>query len=148
MAIDGHSKYMRTSIHGRRFGHDDYENLTGAVGRRNGHETLTAASTLHPGGTSLLNAPSSAVFELPPPAADLVGITKRIISISTGAAPQYVKLTAGNFLVNGQSTHSVCSLTTRGVAVDLEYITTAFVSVLTHVVATTGSDIIEFTTST
>jgi hypothetical protein len=148
MAIDGHSKYMRTSIHGRRFGLDDYENLTGAVGRRNGHETLTAASTLHPGGTSLLNAASSAVFELPPPAADLVGVTKRVIAISTGAAPQYVKLTAGNFLVNGFSSHNTCSLTTRGTAVDLEYITTALVAVLTNILPTTGSEIIEFSTST
>ena len=145
MAIDGHSKFMRDSIRGRRFGMDHYNSLVGQHGIRSGHETSTAASTLAPNGTSLLNGASSDVYELTPPAADLIGTQKRVIAVSTSASPMYVKLTAGNFLLDGLSSHNTCSLTTRGAALDLEYITTGLISVVARPESTA---VASFSTST
>lgn len=143
MTYDGHSKFMRTSIHGKRFGIDDNDNLCGNAGYRNGTETLTASSTLHPGGTSLLAATVAAAYDLPSPSEELVGTQKRIVGLST--ANQHVRLQAGNFLTAGQTTATVCLLTTRGAAVDLEYISTAFIAVTSR---SSSTAIVSFSTST
>ena len=129
MTIDNHDGQILTEIHGRRLGLDHRGFLTGVPDVRAGSETLTAASTMAAGGTSVLAAAAAAVFELVPPSVDLVGVRKRIFSGTTDAVAMYAKLTAGALVVDG-STFAVAVLTTRGTFVDLEYISTGEIAVL------------------
>jgi hypothetical protein len=152
MPIDNHDKDMRHSLYGRRFGIDDRGLIVGTQDIRHGTETVltTAPSTLAPGGTSLLQATATATYELVPPSASMVGVCKRLVHNSTGAAALLVKLSTaaaagGNFMsVLGTSANTI-TLTTRGAYVDLEYITTALVAALLQ---TTSTSFTALTTTT
>ena len=130
MTIDHHGSRIKHSIYGRKLGLDHNDFLTGVLDLLPATETVTAASTLSKGGTSLLSATAVTVYELPPPSSVLIGARKRLINASTAAVSQLVKLTAGNFLTCLGSTFTTLTITTRPVNVDLEYISTAFVAVL------------------
>jgi len=136
MAVDNHNSQIKHSLYGRLAGLD-HRNLAvfGGGDIRYGTETLgtTVASTLAPGGTSILAATAAAVFELIPPSATMIGVRKRLISNTTGAVAQLAKLTAGNFTANGLTTQNTLTLSTRGVGVDLEYISTALVMLMTPI---------------
>lgn len=150
MAIDHHGSRIKHSIYGRKLGLDHNDFLTGVLDLLPATETVTAASTLSKGGTSLLSATATAVFELSPPSSVLVGARKRLVNNTTGLS-QLAKLTAGNFVfvstgAAAVSTANTITLVTRGVAVDLEYISTGFIQAMN--VTSTSTTIIAFTTST
>lgn len=130
MTIDHHGSRIKHSIYGRKLGLDHNDFLTGFLDVVPATETVTAASTLSKGGTSLLAATAVTVWELPPPVTTLIGARKRLINNTTGLS-QLVKLTAGNFQVNSGTTYTTLTLSGKGVAVDLEYISTALVEVVT-----------------
>lgn len=144
MAIDRHDSQIRHSLYGRKLGLDNNDLLTGLPDVRVATETVTAASTLMKGGTSLLSATAATVYELPPPSADLIGVRKRLINGSTGLS-QLVKLTAGNYLQSALSTNNTLTIATRGASIDLEYITTALVSVIG---ASQSTAVMSFSTTT
>ena len=154
MPYDDHvSANSRHSIYGRKLAIDFNGFIIGPPSDRNATETITttAPSTLAVGGTSVLLATAAAAYELPTPRAEYVGIQKRIINASTGATVQNVKLPSGNFLVGGSgsvgSTFTTIVLSTRGGMVDLEYLTTALVAVITQT-SSLSSGFTAFTTTT
>lgn len=150
MAQDNHGNQILHSLKGRQLGLDHRGMIVGAMDRRVGTETITstAASTLAAAGTSVLKATASAVYELIPPAANMIGARKRLINGSTAAVAMLAKLTAGNFLTATGTTNNTVSLSTRSAYVDLEYISTALVAVC--VPPTTGLtySLISFSTTT
>lgn len=149
MPLDNHASDIQHSLYGRQFGLDARK--LGVFGAqtpgfggdiRYGTETIasTVPSTLAPAATTILAATATAAYELVPPSASMVGVRKRLIHNSTGAAQaQLVKLTAGNFLTNTGSSFTTLTMSTRGVVVDLEYLTTALVAAITQISSlTTG----------
>lgn len=147
---DTHGSDILHSLRGRKIGLDSKSFLTGFLDSRVGTErvTSTAASTLSAGGTSVLLATAAAAYELVPPAANMVGVRKRIISATTAAVAFHVKLTAGNFITATGTTNTTVQLSTRSAAVDFEYISTALVSVITQPTTLLGYNLLAFTTST
>lgn len=151
MPINDHKGEYLHSLYGRKLGLDNNGFLIGPPSGRNQTETITttAPSTLMVGGTSILQATGSAVYELPVPTAALIGVQKRIISNTTGAVSQLVKLTAGNFMSftgSSQLTNTI-TLSTRGAFVDLEYLSTALVFAGVNSTSTAGT-LVSFTTTT
>lgn len=158
MAVDNHKGDIQHSLYGMSWGLDGRKlgvlgspALGGGGDIRYGTETLgtTVASTLAPAGTSILSSSNSAVYELIPPQASMVGVRKRVFSATTGATAQLIKLTAGNFLatLTSGSSGNTISLTTRGAYVDLEYLTTAFVGVMLQTTSSAISNV-SITTTT
>lgn len=149
MAIDHHGSRIKHSIYGRKLGLDHNDFLTGVLDILPATETVTAASTLSKGGTSILRSAASAVFELPPPSSVLIGARKRLISDTTGAVSQLVKLTSGNFMTVFGTSFNTLTLSTRGVSVDLEYISSALVHVLgVNTTSTTFTYLFSLSTTT
>lgn len=155
MPIDNHDKDILHSLYGRRLGIDNRGLLTGLPDIRHGTETITStvASTLAPAGTSILGATVSGVYDLTPPSASMVGVCKRLIHNSTVAGlAMLVKFSTGNaglgnFMTLLGTSQNTLSLTTRGTVVDLEYISSAFVSVVAlNSTSTSGAVLLTTTT--
>jgi hypothetical protein len=133
MPLDHHGSDILHSFYGRQFGLDPNRCLTGMADIKHLTETITStvATTLAAGGTSVLLATASGVYTIQPPSNRyMLGSLKRIINASTAAVSMLVKLTTGNFLSAFGSSANTITLSTRGAALDLEYISSALVAVM------------------
>lgn len=142
---DQHGSDIQHSFYGRQLGRDVNGMLTGLADYRPATEVVgtTAASTLAKGGTSILSATAPGAYELPAPAANMVGVRKRLFNSSSGN--QLAKLVTGNFKsILGTSANTI-TLVSTGSYIDLEYITTALVAAMLQ---TTSTSYTALTTTT
>ena len=121
MTIDKHGSDIRTSIHGRRFGLDGDDFLTGHSGVREPYESSTAASTLTAYGLSVLSGSTASHTLGAPPA---IGVTKTIVnasSLSTAAMTVTRATSSISFLgsTGGDPAGAAFSLINAGSAVTL-----------------------------
>lgn len=158
MPFDNHKGDIQHSLYGMSWGLDGRK--LGVIGSpalgtggdlRYGTETITSTlpSTLSPAATSILAATGTAAYELVSPSASMVGVRKRLLQNSAGAAQaMLVKLTAGNFvtLVTSGSSNNTITLSTRGSYVDLEYISTSLVFAM--ITSTVSTAYVSFSTTT